>query len=286
MDIFDPKEVVKLKIPNIGETGAVTIIGGSELFHGAPILSLKVASRINKMVFFSSPEPSVGRVAEYLKSKLMSFIWVPWDEVERYIEKSDSILIGPGLMRYRKKNQRAKTKDRNWCDDACRATRDITHKLLSKYKSKKWVIDAGSLQVMDPNIIPKKAILTPNKKELEILFGIKSKENISEKLQVYASKYDCLILLKGKEDIIISKDKQIMIKGGNRGMVKGGMGDVLAGLVVSFYAENDAYLSASWASYIAKKAGDELFKQVGVNFNADDLADKIPKIIKESQTTK
>jgi len=35
----------------------------SRLFHGAPLLSLKIASRLNKMVFFSSPEPSLGKVA-------------------------------------------------------------------------------------------------------------------------------------------------------------------------------------------------------------------------------
>lgn len=56
-----------------------TIISGSRLFHGAPLLALKVASRLNRMVFFSSPEPSLGEVAAKIKSRLFSFIWVPFE---------------------------------------------------------------------------------------------------------------------------------------------------------------------------------------------------------------
>src|SRR5260221_8412237 len=101
---FDKKDLPKLFKPannsNGEDNGQVTIIGGSELFHGAPLLCLTVASRIVDMVFFASPEKSVGSIAEKLKSKLLSFIWTPWDDLEHYIEKSDTVLIGPGLMRY------------------------------------------------------------------------------------------------------------------------------------------------------------------------------------------
>ena len=51
------------------ENGQVTIIGGSELFHGAPLFCLTTASRIVDMVFFTSPEKSVGEVANKIKSK-------------------------------------------------------------------------------------------------------------------------------------------------------------------------------------------------------------------------
>ena len=83
-----------------GENGQVTIIGGSKLFHGAPLFALTTASRIVDMVFFASPEPSIGEVANKIKSKLFSFIWIPWEETEEYIKKSDAVLIGPGFMRF------------------------------------------------------------------------------------------------------------------------------------------------------------------------------------------
>ena len=94
MEVFNPSALKKLYIPeanSVGEqNGQITIIGGSSLFHGAPLLSLKVASRIVDMVFLASPERSVGRVAELMKSKLQSFIWIPFEEVDDYIEKSDA----------------------------------------------------------------------------------------------------------------------------------------------------------------------------------------------------
>ncbi|KKR63507.1 MAG: hypothetical protein UU03_C0003G0014 [Candidatus Woesebacteria bacterium GW2011_GWA1_40_45] len=123
---FNPKILKKLYKPykdSSGEdNGQVTIIGGSSLFHGAPLLALKVASRIVDMVFFTSPEPSVGGVAEKIKSKLLSFIWIPWDEIENYIEKSDAILIGPGFLRFR--SEKVPHGERHHiCDEACVTTR-------------------------------------------------------------------------------------------------------------------------------------------------------------------
>ncbi|KKQ92702.1 MAG: Bifunctional NAD(P)H-hydrate repair enzyme Nnr [Candidatus Woesebacteria bacterium GW2011_GWA2_40_7] len=153
---FDPAETKKLFSPEDGtKNGQITIIGGSELFHGAPLLSLTVASKIVDMVYFSSPDPSVGEVANAAKSKLFSFIWVPWEDVGKCIE----------------------------------------------------------------------------------------------------------------------------VSGGNAGMAKGGTGDTLAGLVVALFAKNEASLAASCASYITKTAGDELYGKVRTNFNADDLAAKVPEVL-------
>jgi len=274
-EVFDPKELKNLykSAHDSGgeDNGKVTIIGGSELFHGAPLLSLKVASRIVDIVFFGTPEKSVGHVAEKIKSKLFSFIWVPWEETEKYVEKSDAILIGPGFMRFR--SEKTPHKDRmHICDDACRATRGVTERLLKGYPQKKWVIDAGSLQTMDPDWIPQGAIVTPNKKEYQIMFGEMSPEEA-------AKKYNCTIIVKGPTAYVASPNKILEIKNGNPGLTKGGTGDVLAGLTVALFAKNEAYLSASAASYITKAAADELYKEVGTGYNADDLAGKIPEIL-------
>ena len=272
---FNPIELKKLYRPDkdaAEHLGQVTIVGGSRLFHGAPILSLKVASRIVGMVFFSSPEASVGKVAEEIKSKLSSFIWMPFEEIEEYLTKSDAILIGPGLMRFR--SEKVPHGERSHvCDEACQETREITQRLLTKFPEKRWVIDAGSLQVLDTSWIPQGAILTPNKEEYEILFG-------EEKPEKAAKKYKCHLILKGPVDIVCSPKRSVEIKGGNIGMAKGGTGDVLAGLTVALYAKNDALLSACAASYITKASGDELYRRAGVNFNADDLAEIVPQVIK------
>lgn len=252
---------------NKGENGQVTIIGGSSLFHGAPLFSLKVASRIVDMVFFASPEPSVGRVAEKFKSKLFSFIWVPWEQVDEYIEKSDAVLIGPGLMRYRQEGGQS-------FDQAGEKSKKITERFLSDFPDKQWVIDAGSLQVMKANFIPKNAILTPNKKEYQMLFG-------TMKPQEATKKYQCLIICKNKSTKIYSSEEIQIVENGDLPLTKGGLGDVLAGLTVALAAKNPPFLSACASSWLIMKAIDELSKQVGLNFNADDLADKIPEVLKK-----
>lgn len=270
---FEKPELDKLYRPVLdsgGEgNGQVTIIGGSKLFHGAPLLSTKVASRIVDMVFFASPEPNIGRVAEQFKSKLFSFIWIPWEEVEAYIEKSDAVLIGPGFMRFGSEKTPEEKRDYSH-HRVGKISRKITKELLAKFPDKRWVIDAGSLQVMDPDWIPKGTILTPNKKEYELLFKDIEPGDV-------AKKYNCVINVKGTKNIVCSPEECCKISGGNTGLTKGGVGDVLAGMTVALYAKNESFLAATAASYITKSAADELHKKVGPNYNADDLADKIPE---------
>lgn len=272
---FDPMKATKLFRPD-GETGKeetkngqVTVIGGSELFHGAPLLSLKVSSKIVDMVFFSSPDSSIGEVAANLKSKLLSFIWVPWEEVGSYIKKSDAILIGPGFMRYRKEAEPSN-------DEATEFTKRVTSYFLAEYPDKKWVIDAGSLQVLEKDFIPAGAILTPNQKEYEYLFGDMDPADASRE-------FKCTIILKGVTDKICTDGECVEVFGGNIGMSKGGTGDTLAGLTVALFAKNGANVAATWASYITKMAGDELFKTYGPYYNADQLADKVPEVLNSIQ---
>ena len=285
LKVFEKENLNKLYKPKVDssneDNGQVTIICGSRFFHGAPLLSLKVASRIVDMVFFTSPEPSLGGIVEHVKSKLLSFIWVPWKETEKYIEKSDAVLIGPGLMRFASEQMTMKLEQGNILDEEGRRTREITKRFLEKFPDKKWVIDAGSLQVMDPEWMPEGAIITPNKKEFEILFG-KELELRGQSLDYIdlqlTSKYKCTIVLKGLKTIVCSPSKCVNIPGGNTGLTKGGTGDVLAGLTVALLAKNGPFLAACAASYISKAAADELYQRVGPNYNADDLAEKIPEI--------
>jgi hydroxyethylthiazole kinase-like uncharacterized protein yjeF len=279
MKIFSENSLKNLYRPAVDssgeQNGQVTIIGGSRLFHGAPLLSLKVASRAVDMVFFASPDPSVGDIADRVKSKLMSFIWVPWEDVEAYVEKSDAVLIGPGFMRFG--SEKTPHEERNYENHLeGRLTREITESLLIKFPRKRWVIDGGSLQVMEPEWIPNGAILTPNTKEFELLFKVKLQ--MSE-VKTAAKKYNCVIVAKGPETIVCSPKECVLVKGGNPGLTKGGTGDILAGLTVALAAKNDPFLAASSASYLVKASADDLYGKTGVNYNADDLADNIPQTL-------
>jgi NAD(P)H-hydrate epimerase len=292
MEIFKPEEIKKLYRPDKNsskeDNGQITVIGGSSLFHGAPILVIKTTSRIVDMVFFSSPEKTLGEIASKIKSSVSSFIWVPWKEIKEYIQKSDAVLIGPGFMRYRSEKQKKECEIKGICTKEAEKTRKTTLSLIKKFPDKKWVIDAGSLQTIKASELPKNSIITPNKKEFNLVFGDevkiteKTKEDQIEKILLSLSKkYQIFIVFKGPVTFVSSSQRVVAVKGGNAGLTKGGTGDILAGLCAAFYAKNDAFLSACAASYLVKKAADILFEKVGFTYNADDLADEIPKTLKE-----
>ncbi len=274
---FDPTDLKKLYIPpansHKGQNGKLFVIAGSRLFHAPPIWVLKIASRIVDMVFYSSTSEN-NEIAKKAKAEFRDGIVVPRNKIDDYINEADCVLIGPGLPR--------KEGEEEGDDD----TKELTESLLRKYPEKKWVIDGGSLQVINPSLISHNAILTPHHKEFEKMFNFKFqisnfKSISNEQISKMAKKYNCTIVLKGETDIVCSPNKCVRIAGGNAGMTKGGTGDILAGLTAALYCKNDAFLSAAAASYINKKAGESLFKRVGYYFNSSDLADEIPKVMKK-----
>jgi hydroxyethylthiazole kinase-like uncharacterized protein yjeF len=256
------------------ENGQITIIGGSKLFHGAPLLAIKPASRLVDMVFFSSPEAELEKISA--KAALSSFIWVPWGEVEEYIKKSEAVLVGPGMMRFRDESRRADEQEitgkNKIYDEAGTETRSITKYFLQKFADKRWVVDGGSLQVMKTEWIPRQAILTPNAKEYELLFNERFTMN---NLQSNAKMYNCVITYKGPVSYVADGEVMYEIRGGNAGLTKGGTGDVLAGVTAGLAAKNPPLLAAAAASYIVKKTAESLYQETGYNFNADDLAEKV-----------
>lgn len=250
-----------------GENGKVLIIAGSKLFHAASIWPAEIASKIVDMVFYSSVDENNAVV----KGKFTNGIIIPRQKLDNYINEADAILIGPGLPR----------PDGKLAGD--QDTKELTQGLFEKYPDKKWVVDGGSLQVIKPESLPKTAIVTPHQQEFAKLFQIPNPNNQIPKEVVAqkAKEFGITILLKGPIDIVSNGLKTELITGGNAGMTKGGTGDVLAGLVASLYCKNDAFTSAVVGSYINKKAGENLFARQGLYFNASDLLNEIPAVMKE-----
>src|SRR3989344_3203248 len=239
-----------------GQNGKLLVIGGSELFHAAAFWTADVASRIVDLVHFSSPAMENNDLMRVkAKEKFWNGILVPWEGIEDYIREDDCVVIGPGMTRSQE-------------------TKLIVNRLLEKYPSKKWVIDGGVLQEMDRELLNEHMIVTPHLGEFKMLFG-------DANIEAMAEKYKCTILLKGVEDTVCNVHKCVKIAGGNEGMTKGGTGDVLAGLVGALYCKNDAFTAAKVGSEINKQAGDRLYQRVGPYFNATDLVNEIPAVMKE-----
>lgn len=236
---------IKLPAPDShkGQNGKLLIIGGSELFHAASKWSLDIASKFVDMVFYSSV-PSNNELVKEAKANFWNGIVVPLTSLDDYVEEADCILIGPGMERAAK-------------------TAILVNNLLSKYSDKKWVIDAGALQMMEASLLNSHHIITPHQKEYQRLVNVNKPT----------------LLLKGSIDKVFSQGKTIEIEGGNAGMTKGGTGDVLAGLVAALYCTHEAETAAVVGSFINKKAGESLYHRVGPYFNASDLVNEVPRIM-------
>lgn len=299
------------KLPNPdshkGQNGKVLLIGGSELFHAASKWSLDILSRCVDMVFYSSV-PSNNSLIEEAKGQFWNGIVIPRTEIENYVAEADCIIIGPGMTRERLVNEKWAThpnKEFDWNTD----TYAVTNYLLSAYPDKKWVIDAGALQMVEPRFLNSQMIVTPHRQELVTLLNHVDETVMPNKAEYLSLEWlDALMsdhavdgkafaaaeetarhlsqslggvtfLIKGKRDVVINSETVAVIEGGNAGMTKGGTGDVLAGLVAALYASQSAVQSAVIASQVNKQAGDALYQRVGPFFNASDLVTEIPKVL-------
>lgn len=321
MQSFDPKELPELFMPSDdshkGQNGRVLLIGGSQLFHAASLWALTVASRIVDLVHYASI-PENNALVHEAKAGFRNGIVIPRSEIENYIVEDDVILIGPGMVRSEIPNSKFQIPNSLSeileIEDEGVQTAALTNYLLEKYPHKQWVIDAGSVQMLDVDLIPKHAILTPHQGEFVRLVEqhksganehfdatsvslaeqqvvdnsnhrrsqSEASQNIASaaSVQSFARDHKCIILLKGQTDLVSNGEEVYEVHGGNSGMTKGGTGDVLAGLVAALACKNNPFLAARAASYINKQAGDDLYKDVGPYFNASDLADQIPRTMK------
>jgi len=251
-------KVLKTPAPSShkGDNGKLLIIGGSQKYHGAPLLAAKIASKIVDLVYFSSTAEN-NELLKKMKSRLGEFIAVPQESVFQQAKSVDAILIGPGI-------------------DVDPKFTAIINGLLRKFPKKKFVLDAGAFKMVDKKLLNKNCLLTPHHGEFRALF--KKTPNPSN-LKAMARQYNCIIVLKGPKDLVAAKNQFQINDTGNSGMTKGGTGDVLAGLIAALSCQNDLFLSASAGVFINGLAGDRLYRKEGFHYNASDLIAEIPKTV-------
>lgn len=292
-ELFDVLELVRTASSGShkGQNGKLLIIGGSELFHAASAWSLQVAARIVDMVFYSSV-PENNELIKEAKRFFWDGMVVPRTELLSYLEEADCVLIGPGMTRQspippkrsREQWESMSQEDVHWNE----STWEITNWLLAHYPQKRWVLDAGALQMVDSDLFTASMIITPHKGEFSQLFGETCTE---EHARAQSPAHNNLtILAKGERDLVVQGDKFLAVSGGNAGMTKGGSGDVLAGLVAALYCKNSAWISAVSGSFFCKSAGDALFKEKGTFYTTSELAEEIPRtmhtVLREIQASR
>lgn len=259
-----------------GDNGKVLVVGGGDLYYGAPVLSaFGVLNSGADLVYLAVPEANY----EVTRTFSPDFIVRKYpggflssrgvDTILEIAKNCDCAVIGPGL------GLRSETKS---------AVLDVLKKIKIPV-----VIDADALKAIagGKELLKKlNAVLTPHAGEFRILTGEDLSNDLEERKKVVlqqAKKLNATILLKAPVDIIASQDGRMKLNAtGNAGMTVGGTGDVLAGIVASFMAQRlEPFDAACCAAFVNGAAGDELYKSKSYCFTASDVAGKLPSTIKK-----
>jgi NAD(P)H-hydrate epimerase len=245
-----------------GENGIVLVVGGSELYVGAPVLAAMAALRSGADLAFVAAPELVSMVAnvyspDIISAKLPGKFLRPvhFKMMKQFIKRADCILMGNGA-------------------GLKKETRNLLRKIAKIDKPK--VIDADALDAIKGMKV-ENCVLTPHHGEFRDLFG---EEGSRKTIKKYARK-DMIILLKGRIDLVSDGARVVEVRGGNPAMTVGGTGDVLAGLVAGLVAQGEELMTAAvLASRVNKKAGDIAYRKKGYGLLASDLVEEIPAVMK------
>ena len=257
-----------------GDNGTVLVVGGSYIYHGAPILSSIAALRCGTdLVYTCVPKINVAPTRA-ISPNLIIIPLVDQKLTKGAVNKLvgtlprnlDSATIGMGLA----------IQERN-------SLLHLVKSLLDR--DVRLSLDASSLI---PEVLPllknKNVVVTPHAGEFKRLFGDSPSNLKNERIKLVeknAKEYGITVLLKGPTDIISNGTSTYLYNKKIPAMTVGGTGDVLSGLVAGFLSKNRNTLeSAAAASFINGLAGKATQKKLGLHITSMDLLDEIPLVMK------
>ncbi len=275
-----PGDVILSKKPrdptaHKGDFGRLLVIGGSEVYFGAPTLVSLGAMRTGvDLVYLAAP----AKAAYAISSMSPDLITIKLDgnnlnpsnieTLKPFLKNVDAVALGPGL-------------------GLNHLTEDFVKLCIDEVEKagKPLLLDADGLKAFAKFKRPLKVplILTPHAGEYTILTGETLPENQEERtLAVHktAKKLDAVVLVKGKVDIICDSDSIKLNFTGNAGMTVGGTGDVLSGIVAGLMAQKvDPFEAAVAGAFVNGAAGDFVADDIGFHLVATDIIEWIPKVL-------
>jgi hydroxyethylthiazole kinase-like uncharacterized protein yjeF len=258
-----------------GDYGRLLVIGGSEIYSGAPTLVSLGALRTGvDLVYLAAP----SKVAYAISSMSPDLITVKLEgnnlnpsnieTLKPYLSMVDVIAMGPGMgLNYE--------------------TIDFVKLCIDEIEKagKTLLLDADGLKAFARFKRPLKVplVLTPHAGEYAILTGETLPENQNERalaVQKTAKILNAVIIVKGKVDIICDAERIKLNFTGNPGMTVGGTGDVLSGIVSGLMAQHVEPFEASVAgTFVNGAAGDFVASEIGFHMVATDIIDWIPTVL-------
>ncbi len=264
------QSVVKPRTSNShkGDYGRILIIGGSNMYTGAPALAgLAALAAGADIVTIAAPEKTAWTISSYSPDLITIKLGedkIGVEHVEELVklsEKFDVVVIGNGIGRDK-------------------STLEAIPTLLKKIK-KPLIMEADCFKA---KFVPKGAVLTPNRREFSRLFDRLPQdiEKAKKKILAAAKKSKNVILVKGPVDIITDGKKIEENHIHNPEMTVGGTGDVLAGILATFLAwSGKKYESAVSAAVVNGVAGDICLKRKR-RVTASGMIEYIPEAIQIS----
>jgi NAD(P)H-hydrate epimerase len=258
-----------------GDFGRLLVIGGSNVFSGAPALASMAALRTGvDIVTVAAPEKTATVISSMspalitikLKGKHLNQGNLP--ELEEQLDSATAVVLGPGL---------------GLSSEAKEATKQIIEHL--EEKGTPLLLDADGLKAFADfkRHVTLPMVLTPHAREYEILTGNRlpnDHEERVEKVQKSARKLGATILLKGPVDVVSDGERTKFNFTGNAGMTVGGTGDVLSGLVGGLLAMGaDPFRAAVAGAFINGAAGDFVAAEKGYHLIPTDLFEWIPHVM-------
>ena len=273
----DVSLAVKPRLPEAhkGTFGRLLVIGGSNVFSGAPALAAMAALRTGvDIVTVAAPEKTATAISSMspalitikLKGKHLNSSNLP--ALKEHLESATAVVLGPGLGLH------SETKE---------ATQEIIEQV--EEKGTPLLLDADGLKAFAEfkRKVDLPMVLTPHAREYEILTGNKLPDDPwerAEMVQKRARKLGATILLKGPVDVISNGIDVKFNFTGNPGMTVGGTGDVLSGVVGGLLAMGAGSFRAAVAgAFINGAAGDFVAAEKGYHMIPTDLLEFIPKVM-------
>ena len=257
-----------------GDNGKVLVVGGSYMYHGAPVLSSIAALRSGSDLVYTCV-PKINAFAT--RSLSPDLIVIPMADskltrgtVNKLLGQVpvdiDSATIGMGLA-----------------IQDIEALKLLVKSLLSR--NVRVSLDASSLiREIIPLVEGQNVVVTPHEGEFKRLFGNSPGNKKTERIsscEKFAMKHSITILLKGQDDIITDGRTSFVNSSSTPCMTVGGTGDVLSGLTAGFLSRNKNTLeSTSAATFVNGVAGKLLQKQFGNHILASDILNVLPKVLR------
>ena len=257
-----------------GDNGIVLVVGGSYIYHGAPILSSLAALKCGTdLVYTCVPKVNVTPT----RAISPNLIVIPLVDQKLTLGAVNKLIgalprnlhsatIGMGL--------------------AIQEKNSLLHFVKSLLdRDVRLSLDASALI---PDVLPllanKNVVVTPHAGEFKRLFGDVPPDSKNERIKLVETKakeFGITVLLKGSTDVVSDGATTYLNEKKTPAMTVGGTGDVLSGLVAGLLSNNRNSLeSAAAATFINGLAGKAAQKRLGLHMTSMDLLDEIPTVMK------